>query len=144
VKKVLNCIFFTNNGPAIQNPVPKGKSVTAKFYKNVVLKKLQKYFYKRRPKHGLKYVSLLHDNASSHKAQIVADFLKQQKVRVLPQPAYSPDFAPCDYFCFRDLNLSSLESVMRPEKHWALQLASPLDIYLLRIMKSAFIIGLKD
>jgi len=34
VKKVLYCIFFTNNGPAIQIPVPKGKSVTAYFYKN--------------------------------------------------------------------------------------------------------------
>ena len=54
VKKVLYCIFFTNNGPAIQIPVPKGKSVTAKFYKNVVLKELQKYFYKRRPKTWLK------------------------------------------------------------------------------------------
>jgi len=142
--KVLYCIVFTNNGPAIQIPVPKGNSVTEKFYKNVVLIKLRKYFYKRRPQHGLKYVSLLHDNASSHKAQIVTDFLKQQTVRVLPHPAYSPDLAPCDFFCFPDLNLSSLESVMRPGKHWALQLASALDIYLLRIMKSAFIIGLKD
>jgi len=100
LKKVLYCICFTNNVPEIQIPVPKGKSVTSKVYKNVVLKKLQKYLYKRRPKHGLKYVSLLHNNASSHKAQIVIDFLKQQNVRVLPHPAYSPDLAPCDYFLF--------------------------------------------
>ena len=44
VKKVLYCIFFTNKGPAVQIPVLKGKSVTAMFYKNVVLKKAQKYF----------------------------------------------------------------------------------------------------
>lgn len=77
----------------------KAKVLTAKFYKKVVLKKLQKYFYKRHPKLGLKSVSLLHDNASSHKVQI----LKQQKVWVLPHPAYSPDLAPCDYFLFPTL-----------------------------------------
>ena len=80
--------------------VPKGKSVTAKFYKKVVLKKVQKYFQKQRPKYGLKNVSLLHDNASSHKAQIVTDYLKQENIRVLPHPAYSPDLAPSDYFLF--------------------------------------------
>jgi len=33
---------------------------------------------------------------------------------------------------------------MRPGKHWALQLASALYIYLLQIMKSAFIIALQE
>ena len=79
VKKVLYCIFFSIHGPAIQVSVPKGRSVTAKFYKNVVFKKLNKYFRARRPKHGIKHVSLLHDNASSHKVHIVQDYLKKKK-----------------------------------------------------------------
>ena len=37
VKKVMYVMFFTNKGKALQIVVPKGKSVTAKFYKNVVL-----------------------------------------------------------------------------------------------------------
>ena len=40
--------FFTNKGPAIQIPVPKGRTATGKFYKNVVLRKLKNY-YKSRP-----------------------------------------------------------------------------------------------
>lgn len=63
VKKMMYVIVFTDKGPALQIPIPKGKSVTAKFYKNVVLKKLEKYFLKRRPCTGMKYINLLHDNA---------------------------------------------------------------------------------
>lgn len=103
VKKVLYVIFFTNKGKALQIPVPKGKSVTAKFYKNVVLKKLEKYFLKRRPATGLKYIHLLHDNASSHTAEIVKTFLKEKQVSVIDHPAYSPDLAPCDFFLFPKL-----------------------------------------
>ena len=56
------CYFFTNKGPAIQIPVPKGRTVTGKFYKNVVLRKLKNNYKSRRPKTGLKCVRLLHDN----------------------------------------------------------------------------------
>ena len=93
-------IFFTNQGPAIQIAVPKGKSVNAKFYKGKVLHKLKKYFLNRRPATGLRGVRLLHDNASSHKVAIVCKYLKQEKVVELLHPPYSPDLAPCDFFLF--------------------------------------------
>ena len=89
-------IFFTNQGPAIQIAVPKGKSVNARFYKGNVLHKLKKYFLSRRPATGLRGVRLLRDNASSHKTAIVHEYLKQEKVVELPYPPYSPDLAPCD------------------------------------------------
>ena len=41
-------------------------------------------------------IRLLHDNASSHEAAIVCEYLKQEKVVELPHPPYSPDLAPCD------------------------------------------------
>lgn len=100
VKKVMYVIFFSNQGPAFQIVVPKGKSVNANFYKNVVLKKMKKYFKNRRPGTGLRGVKLLHDNASSHKAAVVREFLKHEKVVELPHPPYSPDLAPCDFFLF--------------------------------------------
>ena len=65
---------YTNQGPAIQIAVPKGKSVNAKFYKGNILHKLKKYFLSRRPATGLRGVRLLHD-----KAAIVRDYLKQGK-----------------------------------------------------------------
>ena len=77
IKKVMYVIFFTNQGPAIQIAVPKGKSVNARFYKDNVLHELKKHFLSRRPATGLRGVRLLHDNASSHKAAIVRKYLKQ-------------------------------------------------------------------
>jgi hypothetical protein len=43
---------------------------------------------------------LLHDNASSHKAAIVREYLKQKTVVELPHSRYSPDLAPGDSFLF--------------------------------------------
>ena len=100
IKKVMYVIFFTNQGPAIQIAVPKGNSVNARFYKGEVLHKLKKYFLNRRPATGLRGVRLLHDNASSHKAASVREYLKQEKAVELPHPLYSPDLAPCDFFLF--------------------------------------------
>ena len=55
-KKVLYAIFFSGEGVAIKVPVKKGKSITGKYYKDVVLKKLKKYYQKRRPATGFKHV----------------------------------------------------------------------------------------
>jgi hypothetical protein len=76
VKKVMYVIFFTN--PAILIAAPKSKSVNAKFYK------LKKYFQNQQPATSLHGVRLLHDNASSHKANIVREYQKQEKVAELP------------------------------------------------------------
>ena len=85
-KKVLYAIFFYGEGVAIKVPVKKGKSITRKYYKDVVLKKLKKYYQKRRPSIGFKHVQLLHDNAPAHTSAIVTAFLKKEKVTVLPRP----------------------------------------------------------
>ena len=76
VRKVLYVIFFVNKGLVMQIPVPKGKTVTGKYYREVVLRKLKK---RRRPQTGLKYLRLLHDNAPAHKARIVTEFLKAER-----------------------------------------------------------------
>ena len=43
-------------------------------------------------------VNLLHDNASSHKCEVVQSFLASEKVKVLNYPPYSPDLSPCYFF----------------------------------------------
>jgi hypothetical protein len=58
---------------------------------------------------GLCGVRLLHDNASSHKAIIVREYMKQEKEVELPHPPYLPDFAPCDFFLFPRLKITLLE-----------------------------------
>ena len=43
---------------------------------------------------------LHHDNAPSHTALRVREFLAKYNLVTLPQPAYSPDLAPADFFLF--------------------------------------------
>ena len=103
--KVLYAIFFSGEGVAIKVPVKKGKSITGKYYKDVVLKKLKKY-QKRCPATGFKHVRLLHDNAPAHTSAIVTAFLKKEKVTVLPPPPPHPRIPQTlphvISFCFRN------------------------------------------
>ncbi|KAJ4438976.1 hypothetical protein ANN_14930 [Periplaneta americana] len=41
-----------------------------------------------------------HDNAPAHRSLLVSEFLAQYKIPVLPQPLYSPDLAPADFYSF--------------------------------------------
>ena len=58
-KMYMYAIFFYSSGPVIQVPCPSGHTVTGRFYKNSVLKKVKEFYNK-------KGVHLLQDNASSH------------------------------------------------------------------------------
>lgn len=99
-KKIMYAIFFNNQGPVVQIPVPRGRTVTGAFYKQKILKSVKKHYSKRRPATGMKGLRLIHDNAPSHKSHVVTEFLSKEKVTVLPYPPYSPDMAPCDFFLF--------------------------------------------
>ncbi|UYV67254.1 hypothetical protein LAZ67_5000061 [Cordylochernes scorpioides] len=46
---------------------------------------------------------LHHDNAPAHTSLLVHDFLAKNNTLMMPQPPYSPDLAPCDFFLFPKL-----------------------------------------
>ena len=98
---MLYAIFFNSSGPVVQVPCPSGHTVTGQIYKNSVLKKVKEFYNKKRPSKGWSGVHLLHDNASSHKCEVVKFFcLASEKVKVLNHPPYSPDLSPRDFFLF--------------------------------------------
>ena len=43
---------------------------------------------------------LHHNNASCHTAVSINEFLAEKSIPVVPQPPYSPDLSPCDFFLF--------------------------------------------
>ena len=79
-------------------PCPSGHIVTCRFYKNSVLKKVKEFHNKKRQSKGWSGVQLLHDNASSHKCEVVKS--SDLEMKVLNHPPYSPDLSPCDFFLF--------------------------------------------
>ena len=64
--------------------VEKGKNITGKYYKDIVLQKPKKKYQKRRPVTGFKHIRLLHGNGPAHVSELVTMFLKKEKVTVLP------------------------------------------------------------
>jgi len=46
---------------------------------------------------------LHHDNAPPHASLLIREFLVKQETIVMPQPPYSPDLAPADFFLFQKL-----------------------------------------
>jgi len=64
-----------------------------------VLKRLKKRVTRICPEIANTWV-LHHDNVPSHASLLVREFLVKQTVATLPQPSYSPDLAPPDFFLF--------------------------------------------
>ena len=104
--KILYVIVSTHKGPVTQILVQKGSKVTGIVYDTVVLRKWKNYYKSRHPKTGLKYLWLLNDNASAHKARIVTEFLELQ---VTGLPLLRRTWASATIFCFQNLNIISLE-----------------------------------
>ena len=46
---------------------------------------------------------LQHDNAPSHTAVVFRDHFAKNSMHIVPQPSYSPDLAPCDFWLFLKL-----------------------------------------
>ena len=131
-KEVLYAIFFSGEGVAIKVPVKKGKSITGMYYKDVVLKKLKKYYQKRRPATGFKHVRLLHDNAhSSYLRNSYGVFEERNKNCFASPPVFH---RPCDFFLF-----PKLKAFLAGRKYQSRQaLGSAIHQYLITVPKSAY------
>ena len=95
--KTMLVIFFDWQGVIHKEFVP--ETINAVYYKGVMERLLNR---NQRVRPGMCESGdwfLLHDNAPSHNATIVKQFLAQRKVTVLDHPSYSPDLPPADYFC---------------------------------------------
>ena len=98
--KTMLVIFFDWQGVIHKEFVPEGETINAVYYKGVMERLLNRIWHVRPGICESGDWFLLHDNAPSHNATIVKQFLAQRKVIVLNHLPYSPDLAPADYFLF--------------------------------------------
>ncbi|XP_011880667.1 PREDICTED: putative uncharacterized protein FLJ37770 [Vollenhovia emeryi] len=96
--KTMLIVFFYVRGIVHHEFVPPGTTVNAAFYLEV-LKRLKRRIARCRSdiKDAWK---LHHDNAPSHSAFVINDFLARTHTPLVPQPPYSPDLAPALFFIF--------------------------------------------
>ncbi len=99
-KKYMFCIFFSAEGIVDSFVVPKGTTITGRFYANKILPNMLSNYKKNNGKNSLQELTLHHDNASSHTCRLTKTYLENQGISNLPHPPYSPDLAPCDFFLF--------------------------------------------
>ena len=92
--------------------VPEGQTVNKEYYL-AVLRRLREAIRRKRPDLWAENSWIFHhDNAPSHSSLIVTEFLAKHETKVIAQPPYSPDLAPCDFSCFQNSNIRYGERAM--------------------------------
>ncbi|UYV74404.1 hypothetical protein LAZ67_11003429 [Cordylochernes scorpioides] len=98
--KVLLTVFFDCRGVVHHEFLPQGRTVNKEYYLQV-MRNLREAIRQKRPDLWKNKNWLLHhDNAPAHTSLLVRDFLAKNNTLMMPQPPYSPDLAPCDFFLF--------------------------------------------
>ncbi|UYV62765.1 hypothetical protein LAZ67_2001857 [Cordylochernes scorpioides] len=101
--KVLLTVFFDCRGVVHHEFLPQGRTVNKEYYLQV-MRNLREAIRQKRPDLWMNKNWLLHhDNAPAHNSLLVRDFLAKNNTLMMPQPPYSPDLAPCDFFLFPKL-----------------------------------------
>ncbi|UYV76007.1 hypothetical protein LAZ67_13002113 [Cordylochernes scorpioides] len=101
--KVLLTVFFDCRGVVHHEFLPQGRTVNKEYYLQV-MRNLREAIRQKRPDLWKNKNWLLHhDNAPAHTSLLARNFLAKNNTLMMPQPPYSPDMAPCDFFLFPKL-----------------------------------------
>ena len=101
--KLLMIPFFDSTGMIYMHWVPTGQKVNKEFYVEV-LREFRKRFGRKRQalfKSGQWHFHWNH--APVHNFILVRDYLTKMGINTVPQPPYSPDLGPCDFWLFPKL-----------------------------------------
>ena len=83
--------------------VPTGQTVNKEYYVEV-LREFRKRFRRKRPALFKSVQWHFHqDNAPVHNSILVTNYLSKMDIKTVPQPPYSPDLTPCDFWLFPKL-----------------------------------------
>ena len=100
IKSTLIC-FFDSPGIVHTEFEHQGQTIN-QFYYREILERLRKRVVRMQPSIANNWV-LHHDNAPCHMAISVIEFLAKKGIPVVPQPPYSLDLSPCNFFLFPKL-----------------------------------------
>ena len=97
--KSMLLLFWDIEGIVHEEYLTPGFTVTAQYYIMVLHRVIESVKLKRPSKAANGWI-LHQDNASPHTAHITDTFLWINNIQLLPQPPYSPDLAPSDFWIF--------------------------------------------
>jgi histone-lysine N-methyltransferase SETMAR len=95
--KLMVVVFWGVEGTPVLSFLPWGETMNAIRFCEIVVKPLAELAEKLPPEEVMK----IHwDNASPHRARDTREFLTKSRLQLIPQPPYSPDLSPSDFFLF--------------------------------------------
>lgn len=101
--KVMMTVFFDFRGVVHYEFLPPRQTVNKEYYLSV-MRRLREAIRLKRPELWANNSWFLHhDNAPSHTALVLRDHFVKNSTHIVPQPPYSPDLAPCDFWLFPKL-----------------------------------------
>ncbi len=101
--KVMILTFFDSRGMVYFEYVQRPQTVNQETFR-AVFRRFDAAHARRRPHslvHGRKFLHL--DNAPAHNATLTLALIDQLGWTRLPQPSYSPDLSPCDFWLYQRL-----------------------------------------
>ncbi|UYV60247.1 hypothetical protein LAZ67_1000538 [Cordylochernes scorpioides] len=101
--KVMLTVFFDYQGIVFHEFQQQGSTITADSLLGVLRRLRKAIMQKQQELWRSKSWILHHDNALAHTALKISKILQDHSTSVFPQPPYSPDLAPCDFFLFGKL-----------------------------------------
>ena len=100
--KVMATVFWDAQGVIMLDFLAKKSTITGAYYANL-LHQLRTAICEKRQGKLSKGILLQQDNARVHICKIAMDAVERNGYELIPQPAYSPDLDPSDYFLFPNL-----------------------------------------
>lgn len=100
--KVMASVFWDAKGILLIDYLEKGRTITGKYYSNL-LDQLDAKIREKRPGLKKKKIIFHQDNAPVHKGALAMGKLRDLGYDLLGHPPYSPDLAPSDFHLFPNL-----------------------------------------
>ena len=99
-KKTMVTIFVNGQGLQFIDVKPQGIKINAEYFLYNIIQKLENLEITKAAKQQKQKMLLHYDNAPSHNANMVTNYLMKTTFRKVPHPPYSPDLAICDFGIF--------------------------------------------
>ena len=98
-KKIFITVVWRPSGVLLVDRLPNGMKFNSKYMVSNILTPLYENLEDEINKSTRRLIIHM-DNAKPHRGKIVDEFLESHRLRKAPQPEYSPDVAPSDFFLF--------------------------------------------
>jgi transposase len=99
-KNTMVFVYFSRCASISVEFIPMRQKYSSQFFTETVLPSIEKKLAECHPKLQTTAAHLHVDNPKPHTSKMSIEKIEELGSTLVPQPLYSPDFAPCDFFLF--------------------------------------------